>query len=37
VLAPDATLDRPALGRIVFADAKARAALEAMCSVTFPA
>jgi dephospho-CoA kinase len=30
VLAPDATLDRPALGRIVFGDAKARAALEAI-------
>jgi len=30
VLAPDGSLDRPALGRIVFADAKARAALEAI-------
>jgi len=30
VLAADGTLDRPALGRIVFADAKARAALEAI-------
>jgi dephospho-CoA kinase len=30
VLAADATLDRPALGRIVFGDAKARAALEAI-------
>jgi dephospho-CoA kinase len=30
VLAPDGTLDRPALGRVVFADAKARAALEAI-------
>ena len=30
VLAPDGTLDRPALGRLVFADAKARAALEAI-------
>ena len=30
VLATDGTLDRPALGRIVFADAKARAALEAI-------
>ena len=30
VLAPDGTLDRPALGRLVFADARARAALEAI-------
>ncbi len=30
VLAPDGSLDRPALGRIVFADPKARAALEAI-------
>jgi dephospho-CoA kinase len=30
VLAADGTLDRPALGRLVFADAKARAALEAI-------
>jgi dephospho-CoA kinase len=30
VLAPDTTLDRPALGRIVFGDGKARAALEAI-------
>ena len=30
VLAADGTLDRPALGRIVFADTKARAALEAI-------
>jgi dephospho-CoA kinase len=30
VLAVDGSLDRPALGRIVFADAKARAALEAI-------
>jgi dephospho-CoA kinase len=30
VLAADGTLDRPALGRIVFADSKARAALEAI-------
>ena len=30
VLAPDGSLDRPALGRIVFADTKARAALEAI-------
>jgi dephospho-CoA kinase len=30
VLAPDGTLDRPALGRIVFGDTKARAALEAI-------
>ena len=30
VLAPDGTLDRPALGRVVFGDAKARAALEAI-------
>jgi|SRR5262249_34531228 len=30
VLAEDDTLDRPALGRLVFADAKARAALEAI-------
>ncbi len=30
VLAPDGSLDRPALGRIVFGDPKARAALEAI-------
>ena len=30
VLSADGTLDRPALGRLVFADAKARAALEAI-------
>jgi dephospho-CoA kinase len=30
VLAADGTLDRPALGRIVFGDSKARAALEAI-------
>jgi dephospho-CoA kinase len=30
VLAADGSLDRPALGRIVFGDAKARAALEAI-------
>ena len=30
VLAADGTLDRPGLGRIVFGDAKARAALEAI-------
>lgn len=30
VLAADGTLDRPALGRIVFGDARARAALEAI-------
>jgi dephospho-CoA kinase len=30
VLAADGTLDRPALGRIVFGDTKARAALEAI-------
>jgi len=30
VLAPDGTLDRAALGRVVFADSKARAALEAI-------
>jgi dephospho-CoA kinase len=30
ILATDGSLDRPALGRIVFGDAKARAALEAM-------
>jgi len=30
VLAADGTLNRPALGRIVFGDAKARAALEAI-------
>jgi dephospho-CoA kinase len=30
VLAPDGTLDRPALGRLVFGDSKARAALEAI-------
>jgi dephospho-CoA kinase len=30
VLAADGTLDRPALGRIVFGDVKARAALEAI-------
>src|SRR5262245_57705832 len=30
VLEPDGTLDRPALGRIVFGDTKARAALEAI-------
>jgi dephospho-CoA kinase len=30
VLMPDGSLDRPALGRIVFNDAKARAALEAI-------
>jgi dephospho-CoA kinase len=30
VLAADGTLDRPALGRVVFADMKARAALEAI-------
>jgi len=30
VLSPDGTLDRPALGRLVFADTKARAALEAI-------
>jgi len=30
LLAPDGTLDRPALGRLVFADTKARAALEAI-------
>ena len=30
VLAADGSLDRPALGRIVFADAKARATLEAI-------
>jgi dephospho-CoA kinase len=30
VLSADGTLDRPALGRIVFGDAKARAALEAI-------
>jgi len=30
VLAPDGSLDRPALGRIVFDDARARAALEAI-------
>jgi dephospho-CoA kinase len=30
VLGDDGTLDRPALGRLVFADAKARAALEAI-------
>ena len=30
LLAPDGTLDRPALGRIVFGDMKARAALEAI-------
>ena len=30
VIAPDGTLDRPALARIVFADAKARADLEAI-------
>jgi dephospho-CoA kinase len=30
VLASDGTLDRPALGRLVFADTKARAALEAI-------
>ena len=30
VLAPDGSLDRPALGRVVFADARARAALEAI-------
>jgi len=30
LLAPDGTLDRPALGRIVFRDARARAALEAI-------
>jgi dephospho-CoA kinase len=30
VLAPDGTLDRAALGRVVFADTKARAALEAI-------
>lgn len=30
VLAPDGTLDRPALGRLVFSDLKARAALEAI-------
>jgi dephospho-CoA kinase len=30
LIAPDGTLDRPALGRIVFGDMKARAALEAI-------
>jgi dephospho-CoA kinase len=30
VLAADGSLDRPALGRIIFADGKARAALEAI-------
>ena len=30
ILAPDGALDRPALGRIVFGDMKARAALEAI-------
>ena len=30
VLAPDGSLDRPALGRIVFGDPRARAALEAI-------
>lgn len=30
VLAADGSLDRPALGRVVFADARARAALEAI-------
>src|SRR4029078_10074767 len=30
VLSPDGTLDRPALGRLVFADTKARAALDAL-------
>src|ERR1043165_8243389 len=30
VVAADGTLDRPALGRVVFADAKARAELEAI-------
>ena len=30
VLAADGSLDRPALGRIIFADAKARASLEAI-------
>jgi dephospho-CoA kinase len=30
VLAPDASLDRPALGRLVFADPERRAALEAI-------
>ena len=30
VLLPDGSLDRPALGRVVFGDAKARAALEAI-------
>jgi dephospho-CoA kinase len=30
VLGPDGALDRPALGRIVFGDSKARAALEAI-------
>src|SRR3954452_20492175 len=30
VLSPDGGLDRPALGRIVFRDARARAALEAI-------
>ena len=30
ILAPDGTLDRPALGRIIFGDMKARAALEAI-------
>jgi dephospho-CoA kinase len=30
VLAADGTLDRPALGRVVFADTRARAALEAI-------
>jgi dephospho-CoA kinase len=30
ILAPDGSLDRPALGRIVFGNAKARAALEAI-------
>lgn len=30
VLAPDGTLDRPGLGRIVFSDARARASLESI-------
>ena len=30
VVTPDGTLDRPALGRLVFADSRARAALEAI-------
>src|SRR3954463_6588912 len=35
VLAADGTLDRPALGRLVFADTKARAALEAIVHPEF--